>query len=183
LPVKWRESRDCDQIRCSSPVAPECFCAWGECVGGRDGGAQWLAVAAAPILTRLFTPEDCGLLAVYASLCALIGVMSSLRDDLAIPLPEDDVEAANVLAALICSMSRKGNCWNNAPTESGFNSFKNERVFGERFLTRDAMKAAAFESIEVFYNRKRLHSTLGYTSPAGFLKDWINTRENEEQVA
>ncbi len=40
-------------------------------------------------------------------------------------------------------MSRKGNCWDNAPTESWFNSFKNERVFGERFLTRDAMKATA----------------------------------------
>jgi putative transposase len=65
---------------------------------------------------------------------------------------------------MVCSMSRKGNCWDNAPTESWFNSFKNERVFGERFATRDAMKATAFEYIEVFYNRKRLHSTLGYTS-------------------
>jgi transposase InsO family protein len=84
---------------------------------------------------------------------------------------------------MVCSMSRKGNCWDNAPTESWFNSFKNERVFGERFATRDAMKATAFEYIEVFYNRKRLHSTLGYTSPALFLKDWINTREGEKQVA
>jgi putative transposase len=84
---------------------------------------------------------------------------------------------------MVCSMSRKGNCWDNAPTESWFNSFKNERVFGERFATRDAMKATAFEYIEVFYNRKRLHSTLGYTSPVTFLKDWINTREEEKQVA
>ncbi|CRI67603.1 hypothetical protein THIOKS1700021 [Thiocapsa sp. KS1] len=45
------------------------------------------------------------------------------------------------------------------------------------------MKATAFEHIEVFYNRKGLHSTLGYTSPAMFLKDWINTREGEKQVA
>mgnify|MGYP003418968142 FL=1 len=45
------------------------------------------------------------------------------------------------------------------------------------------MKAAAFAYIEVFYNRKRLHSTLGYTSAAGFLKDWINTREEEKQIA
>ena len=79
-------------------------------------------------------------------------------------------------------MSRKGQCWDNAPTESWFNRFKNERVFGERFATRDAMKANAFEYIEVFYNRKRLHSTLGYTSPAQCLKDWINTREKEKQV-
>ncbi|SDX66169.1 Integrase core domain-containing protein [Thiocapsa roseopersicina] len=84
---------------------------------------------------------------------------------------------------MVCSMSSKGNCRDNAPTESWFNSFKSERVFGERFATRDAMKATAFAYIEVFYNRKRLHSTLGYTSPAGFPKDWINTREEEQQVA
>jgi transposase InsO family protein len=84
---------------------------------------------------------------------------------------------------MVCSMSRKGNCWDNAPTESWFNSFKNERVFGERFATRDIMKATAFEYIEVFYNRKRLHSTLGYTSPMQFLKDWINLGKGEKQVA
>ncbi len=84
---------------------------------------------------------------------------------------------------MVCSMSRKGNCWDNAPTESWFNSFKNERVFGERFATRDAMTATAFEYIEVFYNRKRLHSTLGYTSPVQYLKDWINPGEGEKQVA
>jgi transposase InsO family protein len=84
---------------------------------------------------------------------------------------------------MVCSMSRKGNCWDNAPTESWFNRFKNERVFGERFSTREAMKATAFEYIEVFYNRKRLHSTLGYTSPVQFLKNWINTQQEEYQVA
>jgi transposase InsO family protein len=84
---------------------------------------------------------------------------------------------------MICSMSRKGNCWDKAPTESGFSRFKNERVFDERFATRDAMKATAFEYIEVFYNRKRLHSTLGYTSPVQFLKDWISTQRREKQVA
>jgi putative transposase len=82
-----------------------------------------------------------------------------------------------------CSMSRKGNCWDNAPTESWFNSFKNERVFGERFATHEAMKARAFEYIEVFYNRRRLHSTLGYTSPAQFLKDWTEAQQKEDQVA
>ena len=84
---------------------------------------------------------------------------------------------------MLCSMSRKGNCWDNAPTESWFNSFKNERVFGEHFCTREAMKAAAFEYIEVFYNCKLLHSTLGYTSPAQFLRDWANAQQEEKQVA
>lgn len=62
--------------------------------------AQLLLVLAAPILTRLYSPEDFGLLAVYTSLLALIGVISSLRYELAIPLPEDDGEAANV--AVLC---------------------------------------------------------------------------------
>jgi putative transposase len=84
---------------------------------------------------------------------------------------------------MLCSMSRKGNCWDNAPTESWFNSFKHERVFGERFSTREAMKATAFEYIEVFYNRRRLHSTLGYTSPVQYLKNWRATQSPENPVA
>lgn len=66
-------------------------------VGG-TAGAQLITVLAAPVLTRLYTPEDFGLLAVYASLLALIGVVASLRYELAIPLPESDVDAANVTA-------------------------------------------------------------------------------------
>ncbi len=84
---------------------------------------------------------------------------------------------------MTCSMSRKGNCWDNAPTESWFGSFKNERVYGESFETRDAMKAMAFEYIEVFYNRKRQHSTLGYKSPMQFLNDWLRSQYQEKQVA
>ena len=84
---------------------------------------------------------------------------------------------------MICSMSRKGNCWDNAPTESWFNSFKNERVHGIRYTTRAEMTAESFEYIEVFYNRKRLHSTLGYKSPTQFLNDWINTQYDEKLVA
>jgi transposase InsO family protein len=84
---------------------------------------------------------------------------------------------------MTCSMSRKGNCWDNAPTESWFNSFKNERVHGVRFGTRAEMTAASFEYIEVFYNRKRLHSTLGYKSPTQFLNDWLSTQHDEKLVA
>ncbi|WP_448364807.1 oligosaccharide flippase family protein [Fluviibacter phosphoraccumulans] len=65
-------------------------------VGG-TAGAQLLTVLAAPILTRLYSPEDFGLLAVYASLLGLIGVVASLRYELAIPLPESDEEAAHVV--------------------------------------------------------------------------------------
>ena len=84
---------------------------------------------------------------------------------------------------MTCSMSRKGNCWDNAPTESWFNSFKNERVHGWRWRTREDMTATAFEYIEVFYNRRRLHSTLGYTSPALFLQNWLVAQQMEKQVA
>ena len=84
---------------------------------------------------------------------------------------------------MTCSMSRKGNCWDNAPTESWFNSFKNERIHGRRFATRAEMEAEGFEYIEVFYNRKRMHSSLGYKTPTRFLLDWINNQELQQQVA
>ena len=84
---------------------------------------------------------------------------------------------------MTCSMSRKGNCWDNAPTESWFNSFKNERVHGWRFATREDMTAMAFEYIEVFYNRQRLHSTLGYKPPVLYLQDWLTAKQMEKQVA
>ena len=84
---------------------------------------------------------------------------------------------------MICSMSRKGNCWDNAPSESWFGSFKNERVYGERFETRDEVIAMTFEYIEVFYNRRRLHSTLGYKSPMQFLSDWLVAQEQKKLVA
>ena len=69
----------------------------GVLVGG-TAGSQLLVVLAAPLLTRLYTPEDFGVLAVYASLLGLIAVIASLRYELAIPLPEDAAEAANVAA-------------------------------------------------------------------------------------
>ena len=81
------------------------------------------------------------------------------------------------------SMSRKGNCWDNAPTESWFNSFKNERVHGLRYATRAEMTAASFEYIEVFYNRTRRHSTLGYQSPRQFLEDWRLAQYEKNLVA
>lgn len=68
----------------------------GVLVGG-TAGAQLLMVLASPLLTRLYSPEDFGLLAIYAGLLALFGVVSSLRYELAIPLPETNTEAANVL--------------------------------------------------------------------------------------
>ena len=66
------------------------------------------------------------------------------------------------------SMSRKGDAWDNAVAESFFASLKNELTHHIEFKTRDEAKAAIFNYIEVFYNRKRLHQTLGYVSPIDF---------------
>jgi putative transposase len=64
------------------------------------------------------------------------------------------------------SMSRKGNCLDNAPMESFFASLKKEQVHHARFRTREEAKAAVFDYIEIFYNRQRLHSAVGYRTPA-----------------
>jgi putative transposase len=69
------------------------------------------------------------------------------------------------------SMSRKGNCWDNAVAESFFSTIKAELVHDRRWPTRLELRAAVFEYIEVFYNRQRLHSTLGYKSPIQFETD------------
>jgi putative transposase len=63
------------------------------------------------------------------------------------------------------SMSRRGNCLDNAPMESFFASLKKEHVHHARFRTREEARAAVFDYIEVFYNRQRLHSALGYRTP------------------
>jgi transposase InsO family protein len=67
-----------------------------------------------------------------------------------------------------CSMSRKGNCWDNACVESFFGTLKKELIHHRRYLTREEARQEIFEYIEVFYNRMRRHSTLGYYSPAEF---------------
>jgi transposase InsO family protein len=71
---------------------------------------------------------------------------------------------------ITCSMSRKGNCWDNAPMESFFATLKKELVHHENYQTRAQARQSLFEYIEVFYNRIRRHSTLGYLTPAQFAK-------------
>jgi putative transposase len=67
-----------------------------------------------------------------------------------------------------CSMSEKGNCYDNAAMESFFATLKTELVHNEQYATHDAARASIFEYIEVFYNRNRRHSSLGYLSPEMF---------------
>ena len=72
---------------------------------------------------------------------------------------------------LIQSMSGRGNCYDNAVTESFFKTLKTELVYNEHYRTREEARHSMFEYIEVFYNRKRKHSTLGYKSPVEFLRN------------
>ena len=94
-----------------------------------------------------------------------------------------DLPAKLAEYGMTASMSRKGNCWDNAPTESFFNSLKNERVHGARYTTRAEATADLFEYIEVFYNRSRRHSTLGYSSPVRFLENWISKHAAQQSMA
>ncbi len=73
------------------------------------------------------------------------------------------------------SMSRKGNCWDNAVAESFFKSIKTEMVYQMCFKTRAQAKLAIFEYIEIWYNKKRRHSALGYLTPTEFELLLVNT--------
>ena len=84
--------------------------------------------------------------------------------------------ASNEFQALLkthgiqCSMSRKGDCWDNAVAESFFHTLKVELIHGKTYNTRQEAKTAIFEYIEGFYNRQRRHSYLGYLSPDEYEK-------------
>jgi putative transposase len=70
------------------------------------------------------------------------------------------------------SMSRKGNCWDNAPMESFWGLLKNELVHHRRFTSREQAKQEITEYIEIFYNRMRKQARLGYLSPAAFTQQY-----------
>lgn len=73
---------------------------------------------------------------------------------------------------VIQSMSGRGNCYDNAVTETFFHTLKTELMLDWVFKTREEAKSAVFEYIEIFYNRERRHSTLGYCSPVNFEQYW-----------
>lgn len=79
-----------------------------------------------------------------------------------------DYQALLAQHGLVCSMSRKGDCYDNAAIESFFHTLKTEQVHHQDYETRAAARAELFDYIEVFYNRQRRHSYLGYRSPAEF---------------
>ena len=79
-----------------------------------------------------------------------------------------DYQALLTAHGLVGSMSRRGNCWDNAVAESFFSTLKIELVYATDWATRAAARTAVFEYLEVFYNGQRRHSALGYLSPVAF---------------
>ena len=80
----------------------------------------------------------------------------------------EDFQRLLAAEGITCSMSRRGDCWDNSVVESFFASLKKERVHRKTYATRDAARADVFNYIEAFYNVRRRHSTLGQVSPAEF---------------
>ncbi len=80
------------------------------------------------------------------------------------------------------SMSRKGNCWDNAPTESLWGRLKVGRLYGRKFATRREAMDEVMDWIN-FYNHKRLHSTLGYVSPMTFEQRWTAAQQQDKKSA
>jgi putative transposase len=79
------------------------------------------------------------------------------------------------------SMSRKGNCWDNAVAESFFSTLKTELIHHEKFQTKKEAEAKIFDYVEIFYNRQRLHSTLNYMTPEEF--ETLNQKEEKQKAA
>jgi putative transposase len=86
-----------------------------------------------------------------------------------------DYQSALQDAGITCSMSRRANCWDNAVAESFFGTLKIELIHTMIFSTREVAKTTIAEWIEVFYNRQRLHSTIGYLSPVHFEDNYWST--------
>lgn len=87
----------------------------------------------------------------------------------------ENCQAVLQAAGITCSMSRRANCWDNAVAESFFGSLKTELIYTQTFSTRAIAKTTIAEWIEVFYNRQRLHSTIGYVSPVQFEDNYWRT--------
>jgi putative transposase len=110
-------------------------------------------ILAAWELARIQSPPPAGLI---------------FHSDRGVQYASQDYRQALQSSHAIASMSRKGNCYDNATMESFWSTLKQELIYRHHFHTRDQARQAIFEFIEVFYNRQRLHSSLGYRSPIDF---------------
>ena len=94
-----------------------------------------------------------------------------------------DYQKALDANGITCSMSRRGNCWDNAVAESFFSTLKTELVHNVIFLTRDSARNAIAEWIQMFYNSKRRHSSLGYATPLEAEQRYYQQQELELRQA
>jgi transposase InsO family protein len=90
------------------------------------------------------------------------------HSDRGVQYASDDYQHLLASRGITCSMSGKGNCYDNAVMESFWGTLKTELIHHQRYATHAQARQSIFEYIEVFYNRKRLHSSLGYVSPEAF---------------
>lgn len=90
------------------------------------------------------------------------------HSDRGVQYASDDYQHLLETHAMAVSMSGKGQCWDNACVESFWATLKTEMVNHEHYATKEQARVSIFEYIEVFYNRKRLHSAIGYVSPEAF---------------
>jgi transposase InsO family protein len=147
-------------------------------------------------ITFIATDEGWLYLAVIIDLCSRMVVGWSMSDSITSDLTRDALEMAIARRGpgagmlfhsdrgvqyacdayqkildqhdIVCSMSRRGNCYDNAAAESFIGTLKCELVYHEHYATRERARQSIFEYLEVFYNRKRRHSSLGYLSPEAF---------------
>ena len=102
------------------------------------------------------------------------------HSDRGIQYASEDFQAMLKANGIVCSMSRKGDCWDNACMESFFGSFKTEWMAGKKYEDFEEAKKDIFKYVEMFYNRRRRHASLGYISPV----EYEEISENErKQVA
>jgi transposase InsO family protein len=104
------------------------------------------------------------------------GVGLLAHSDRGVQYASDHFQALLARHRIVCSMSRKANCWDNAPTESLVATIKKELVHHEHYATRDEARRSLFEYIELFYNRQRRHSALDYKTP-----DAVHLGRNREE--
>ena len=107
------------------------------------------------------------------ALSMALGNRSSVKglvhySDRGVQYVSEEYQQALQARGIACSMSRRANCWDNAVAESFFGTLKPELIYRRPWLTRESVRDAIAEYIEVFYNRIRRHSTIDYVSPARF---------------
>lgn len=98
------------------------------------------------------------------------------HSDRGVQYASNEVKALLKRINIAQSMRRKGNCYDNAVTETFFKTLKTELIYQNHYRTREEAKLSIFEYIEIFYNRQRVHSSLNYMTPIEFENKFVNSK-------